>query len=312
MKTYFPLLAILLLLLSGCGQEWPAAETGGEDILWVADWNIENYSLRFSGRKEEENIRKRDGIIGILAEDLSCPDIIALQEIMDDSGIQDDGTVKAGENFASLADRLTEVSGKPYEFATLPPENGMDGGKPGANIRTGFLYDSSRVRPAAPAVRWNDRAFEFCRKPLVLTFDYGGKTIYLINVHLTSRLGGEQASRTRLGQAKALSREIGKILEREKRALILLTGDFNDEPRTKTLTALTLGPYGLNSLVETPTYTYEGTPCQLDHMLATPALSSRRIRAGTLTVRGNGSFPSDHSPLLAGFLLGSPEDLTKD
>ena len=315
MRMFFlyPVTGLFLLFITACGGRAAAPRTAGSgDILRIASWNIENFVRSSPGPDREEKERKRKAIVRIITEDLDCPDIIALQEVMDDSGIRDDGTTAGRENFTALARDLSRISGYSYGYASLPPADGRDGGRRGANIRTGFLYNRDRVRAEGPAERWTDAAFDSCRKPLASSFSFRGRSILAVNVHLTSRLGGERSARIRLAQAEYISSRIGEILDEDKRALILLTGDFNDEPRSPPLNALTLGRRGLSSLTEGPTYSYRGTPCQLDHMLSSPALTARRRQSGILSLCGDSYFPSDHRPIMAVFALGGSEEKGDD
>ncbi|MBN2628222.1 MAG: hypothetical protein JXA95_16275, partial [Spirochaetales bacterium] len=91
---------MILGLLSG------TTLTDSPVTLRVGTLNVENYSRRQSGVSALEEKKKRDALTDIFIYDMKMPDIIALQEIMDDSGIRDDGTVRARRNFRSLARSL--------------------------------------------------------------------------------------------------------------------------------------------------------------------------------------------------------------
>lgn len=70
---------------------------------------------------------------------LRTPDIMFLQEIQDNSGPTDDGTVSANVTLSTLVKAIADVSNVTYAFATIDPVDGRDGGQPGGNIRTAFL-----------------------------------------------------------------------------------------------------------------------------------------------------------------------------
>jgi hypothetical protein len=70
---------------------------------------------------------------------LKTPDLVFLQEIQDNNGPVDDGTVSANLTLAALAGAVKEVTGVEYSFIDIAPINNQDGGQPGGNIRTAYL-----------------------------------------------------------------------------------------------------------------------------------------------------------------------------
>ena len=73
---------------------------------------------------------------------LKTPDFMFLQEIQDNSGPTDDGTVSANLTLSTLASAVAAArgAGSPtYAFLDIDPENDQDGGEPGGNIRTAYL-----------------------------------------------------------------------------------------------------------------------------------------------------------------------------
>ncbi len=71
--------------------------TGDASHLTVASFNLENLSAVSEGEKFER-------LAAIVAENLGAPDIVAVQEVQDDTGPEDDGTVTAA--------RTLEMSGR--------------------------------------------------------------------------------------------------------------------------------------------------------------------------------------------------------
>lgn len=71
---------------------------------------------------------------------LKTPDFMFLQEIQDNSGGANDGTVSANITLATLTKAIYDISKVAYSFAVVDPVDGQDGGQPGGNIRTAFLY----------------------------------------------------------------------------------------------------------------------------------------------------------------------------
>jgi len=70
---------------------------------------------------------------------LRTPDIMFVQEIQDNSGPTNDGTVSANLTLSTLVAAIAKISNVTYSFASIDPVDGQDGGQPGGNIRTAFL-----------------------------------------------------------------------------------------------------------------------------------------------------------------------------
>ena len=73
---------------------------------------------------------------------MRTPDFLFLQEVQDDSGPTDDGTVSANLTLTTLVNAIQSISGVSYSFASVDPIDKADGGQPGGNIRTAYLYVS--------------------------------------------------------------------------------------------------------------------------------------------------------------------------
>ena len=75
-----------------------------------------------------------------IANFLQSPDIVFLQEIQDNSGETDDGTVDGSTTLTNLVDSISGQGGITYNFTEINPQNDLDGGIPGGNIRVAYLY----------------------------------------------------------------------------------------------------------------------------------------------------------------------------
>ena len=64
-----------------------------------------------------------------IANFLKTPDIIFVQEIQDDNGATDDGTVSANLTLSALTKAIKDASGVDYDFVNIPPVNDQDGGE---------------------------------------------------------------------------------------------------------------------------------------------------------------------------------------
>lgn len=181
----------------------------------VATFNVEN--LAFTSSRD-----KFDRIADIVVARLRSPDILAVQEIQDDSGPVDDGATSAARTLARLIQCIAAAGGPRYEARQIDPENNQDGGANGANIRVVLLANPARVafvdRGAAGArdpVRvlsgkagvWLDpspgrleplhpawqadraRGVEGSRKPLAVELRFGSRRLFVVNLHLRSKGG---------------------------------------------------------------------------------------------------------------------------
>lgn len=70
---------------------------------------------------------------------LRTPDIMFLQEIQDNSGETNDGTVDANVTLSTLVAAISGQSTVAYNFTEVISINGQDGGVPGGNIRPAYL-----------------------------------------------------------------------------------------------------------------------------------------------------------------------------
>ncbi|CRK33806.1 hypothetical protein BN1708_006169 [Verticillium longisporum] len=71
---------------------------------------------------------------------LKTPDLIFLQEVQDSNGPTNDLIVSANITLATLAAAIKEKSGVVYEWLNVDPIRNQDGGQPGGNIQTAYLY----------------------------------------------------------------------------------------------------------------------------------------------------------------------------
>ena len=278
--------------------------------LRVATFNLEN----LSARSPDEKYRR---LAAAVAGNLGSPDILALQEVQDDSGPKDDGTVSADETLRRLVDAIEAVGGVRYAARLIDPVDKADGGQPGANIRTAFLYNPERVEfvdragcaersgvgvvggpsltcspglvdPGNQAFATGEDGRGGGRKPLVGEFRFGGRRLFVVNLHLASKggddplFGRQQPPKTpstdrRNAQAGVAAELVGALLARDPEAALLVLGDLNDFETSEPLA--TLEGAGLENLVarlpvgDRYTYVYLGNSQVLDHILVSPSLT---------------------------------------
>lgn len=310
------------------------ARARGEESgrLRVASLNV----LNLSAVNEAERF---ENVTAMIVRDLGAPDLVALQEVQDDTGPQDDGTVSAEGTLRRLVDAVRSAGGPDYRWLQVDPKNNRDGGQPGGNIRVALLYDAARlgvhaVPPigfdANPAVLDGPEfradggdGWSQSRKPLVARLDLldsPGASIYVLALHLGSKGGDDsewgavQPPRRptevqRTAQARAVAKVTRSILDGEPNARIVVLGDLNEYPFRPPVQELVKA--GLTNLVELVpdeerySYVYRGNSIVLDHILVSPAFA----RDARLTiVHRNADLPtarqaSDHDPLVASLLL---------
>ncbi|MFD3684440.1 endonuclease/exonuclease/phosphatase family protein [Nocardiopsis sp. NPDC058631] len=248
-------------------ERTPVRDTERYEVS-VATYNVEN----LGGQDDQA---RYDALATGIVEHLDTPDIIGLEEIQDDSGPADDGTVDAGLTLDRLVRAVADQGGPAYEWRQISPEDKQDGGQPGGNIRNAFLFDPERVQfvdreggDATTAVEVEegergaelsvspgrispqDEAWESSRKPLVGHFRVLNRDVYVVTNHFASK-GGDQPlhgvhqppDRTsevqRHAQAELVGAFTDELLAADPEANLVVMGDLNDFQFSRTLEILT-------------------------------------------------------------------------
>ncbi|MCB1124147.1 MAG: endonuclease/exonuclease/phosphatase family protein, partial [Verrucomicrobiae bacterium] len=286
------------------------------EALKISTFNVENLYPELPEVKFKQIAR-------IIIDSLKTPDLIGLQEIHDNSGPKNDGTVDAKTTLQQLTDFIVREGGPRYRFLQLNPENNADGGWPGANIRNAFLYLPTMTLGASyrfqdPAFDENDASeFSGTRKPLIAFFKHGEKKLIVINCHLRSKGGDSPTMGTlfppvrfsevqRTAQTRALRKHVEELRQKHPDAGIVVLGDMNDFEFSPALENLTQNG-GLINLVESVplnqryTYIFQGFSQVLDHILVSdnlsPAFSATIVHVNA--DRSSELRASDHDPVLA-------------
>lgn len=182
------------------------ASEGSCEGITLASYNAENLA---------PNSTHLPQIVEQIVDKMSSPDLIFLQEVQDETGPTDDGVVSASLTLATLTESLLEA-GVEYAFAEVEPENNVDGGQPGGNIRCAYLYrpdvvelyepnqggslDANEVlKGSQPLLKYNpgridptNAAWDESRKPVAAQWRAvkgGEKPFFTVNVHFTSKGG---------------------------------------------------------------------------------------------------------------------------
>jgi predicted extracellular nuclease len=198
-----------------------AASPAGPMDLAVATFNVENLSARDCVNEPA----KVAGLADQIVTSLRSPDLIAIEEMQDNSGDTDDtpdgddGVVVSDQSWQCLIDAIVAAGGPLYDFRQIDPTNNADGGVPGGNIRVGFLFHSERGlefvdRPGGDALTDTDvvstangkgarltvspgrildtpagmeTAWFETRKSLAGEFTFRGETVFVVANHFSSK-----------------------------------------------------------------------------------------------------------------------------
>ena len=306
---------------------------GAANQLTVATYNVLNLDINEADGDTDIADGRFEAIAFDIGVAMNAPDIVILEEVQDDSGSWNDGTVSAEMTLQELADAIYDQTGIVYYVVDNPyVVDGQTGGQPGGNIRVAFLYRGDRVTlDPASVFTIDDPAF--ARTPLVATFGFNGEDVTVIGNHFTSLIGSDNifaanqppemaGALQRAEQAAALNAYVESLLDADPDANIVVGGDFNDFQFEETLQIVTGeldyagGTVSEGSDVELANLAYlldaserystlfQGNAQMIDHLLASESLLDG---AAIDVVHRNihtASGVSDHDPVLARFNIG--------
>ncbi len=242
----------------------PAAD----DELSVASYNVENLSPR-------DDQSKFDALAGQIVGNLAAPDLLTLEEVQDDSGPTNDGTVAADETLRLLAEAILRAGGPAYDWRQINPVDGAEGGQPGGNIRVAFLFRTDRGlkfidrgEPSSTGATqvYTDKgearlthspgriapesdAWTRSRVPLVGEFKWHGVTFFAVATHFSSKGGSdplfgrwqpptEPSAVQRHLQAQEVRDFADSLLAAQPDARLVVAGDINDFEFSETVDIL--------------------------------------------------------------------------
>lgn len=314
---------------------------GGTDQLTVASYNVLNLDPNDGDGDADIANGQFAAIAQQIVNNLNAPDIIALQEVQDNSGSANDGVTAADQTLQALVDAIAAAGGPTYAFQDNPfILNNASGGQPGANIRTAYLYNPSRVDLVEGSVatiggQAQGETFAGARLPLVADFAFNGEIVTLVNNHFSSKGGSAPILGTaqpfearqedptvngsldeRQAQSQAVQGYVSGLLGSDPSTNVVVLGDFNEFEFVSPLTGLESA--GLTNLTNTLaaderySYIFQGNSQTLDHILVSDSLAAT---AEYDAVHVNAEFAealqaSDHDPVLARFTLQAPNLIT--
>ena len=315
--------------------------------LTIASYNIENFSANPSSTSDA----KVERIAKSFVEDLKGPDIVVLIEVQDNNGADNDGTVDASKSAQRLIDAIKKQGGPNYLYTDIPPVNNEDGGQPGANIRTGFLYNADRVKlsdkpkgDSHTAATWekgelkysvaridpDNPAWTSVRKAVIAEFIFQDQKMNVLALHLKSKRGDEgvfgknqppqrHSEPQRHEMASLINRFIQDGMKQNPNLNVAMLGDYNDFEFSKTLEVISgnimSNLVARHELSDRFSYFYQGNNQSLDNIVLSNNLLNRyefdMVHVNSLFMKEHGR-ASDHDPLLVQIDLRPKETEEKE
>ena len=230
---------------------WPEA------WLAVASFNVGN--LHFGAAPERFTAIARQ-----IVTNLRAPDVVALLEVQDSNGPDDDSVVDASPTYQQLIDTIVSWGGPTYQYRQIDPIDDQDGGEAGGNSRIGYLFNPQTVtfvdRPggtataatsvfagpygpelsASPArIDPQNAAFAASQKPLAAEILFNGYKLFLVANQFVSRAGDpplfgrlqpplSRSEAQRIRQATVVSEFVQGLRAADPEARVVVFGGFND------------------------------------------------------------------------------------
>ncbi|WP_213287304.1 choice-of-anchor I family protein [Bradyrhizobium sp. sGM-13] len=119
------------------------------DRIRVATFNVEN--LAPIGQPVDgvpTPVSKFAGLADAVVNNLKAPEIIALQEVLDNDGANSSSVTSASLTLSQLIDAIVAAGGPRYVAIDSPPIDNI-GGIPNGNQRVAYLYNPEAVSPTA-------------------------------------------------------------------------------------------------------------------------------------------------------------------
>ena len=252
--------------------------------------------------------------------------------------------ITAQTAYHALIETIAQAGGPRYSSCEVPPRADCDGGMAGANIRVGLLFNPAtvslpergqggpddpvgirlrhgkpeltlnpgRIAPTHPAFTGDPHCHWLpSRKALAVECRWHSRTLFLILCHFKSMRAptqrvAEYAKKQRHAQAMVVHQFAANLLACDPNAAVVILGDLNDLPGSKTLKLLKGGILHnvLDDLPRGHAYTrrHGGLPQALDHILLSSSLRSGvtvHIPHVNSDAPPQGPEPvSDHDPVL--------------
>ena len=236
--------------------------------LVLGTFNVENLD-------PTDSPEKFAALAGLIVTNLRSPDLLAIEEIQDNTGPAPEPSTDASITWQQLISAIEAAGGPTYDYRQIDPLFNQDGGEPGGNIRQGFLFRTDRGlsfvdRPGGDAVTPNEvvdtqhgaellyspgridpgsDAFANSRKPLAGEFLWQGRRFFAIANHFNSKGGDDplfgrfqppvrSSEAQRHAQAQIVNDFVDDLLAADEHANVIVLGDINDFEFSETVEIL--------------------------------------------------------------------------
>jgi predicted extracellular nuclease len=289
------LLALWLLALLFAS---PALAQPRDGQLTVAAYNIENFFDVFDDPytgDEDNQVKPREGVEAVAKAIRAVnADVMAFEEL------ENEGVLRA-----MVQEFLGDMG---YEYIAVNRSNSDRGINLGVISRKPIVSLTSH-RFQQLKVEGDPGTWSFARDLWKVRVQATpARTMDLYVVHLKSRHdspGDPKSERWRYAEAVGAHRIIGQQLKADPKAWVVMLGDFNDTPETKSiklLTSLLKDPHASLPAEARITYLHEPYRTPIDYTLVSPALFERVVPGSGKVLHDEAlNKGSDHAPVSVTF-----------
>jgi predicted extracellular nuclease len=242
---------------------------------------------------EVELARKQEKLTSAIADVLSCPTLIGVQEVENELLLME------------LSDRLIPKCGFSYAVSHLdaPDVRGSDlallSDPRRVNVLTVSQHQSCSILETGvfdPTIQCpNGEEPLFSRPPLLVNVDIDGQSLSIFINHFKSKRGGElETAPRRLAQAQHLLDLVSATMAPDRDTAIVVLGDFNDYDKSSVMEVLLESGILIDGLERVPeserySYIFDGASQLVDWILVTPWLKDRIVSANIFHI--NADYP---------------------
>lgn len=242
---------------------------------------------------EVELAQKQEKLTSAIADVLSCPTLIGVQEVEKELLL------------IELSDRLIPKCGFTYAVSHLdaPDSRGSDlallSDQRRVDVLTISQHQSCSVLETGvfdPSIKCqNGEEPLFSRPPLLVNVDIDGQSLSIFINHFKSKRGGElETAPRRLAQAQHLLELVSATMTPDKDTAIVVLGDFNDYDKSSVMEILLESGSLIDGLERVPeserySYIFDGASQLVDWILVTPWLKDRIVSANIFHI--NADYP---------------------
>ena len=267
----------------------------------VASFNLDNYfdvvddtgDIAEPKFNEVELAQKQEKLTSTIADVLSCPTLIGVQEVENVSLL------------IELSDRLIPKCGFTYAVSHLdaPDSRGSDlallSDPRRVDVLTVSQHQTCSILETGvfdPSIQCpNGKEPLFSRPPLLVNLDINGQPLSIFINHFKSKREGEiETAPRRLAQAQHLLELVSATITPDKDTATMVLGDFNDYDKSSVMEVLLDSGSLIDGLEEIPeverySYIFDGASQLVDWILVTPWLKERIVKSNIFHI--NADYP---------------------